>query len=62
MFTCTIEPVDLLDDGMRLISRSVTQSGKYPIVSQENPELVAQTLFEKSRRAQLRDRNFRRMA
>jgi len=51
------EPILLPDDGLRLIRTGQTKSGGYRIVSQENPELIALTIYEKKRRQQVRLRN-----
>lgn len=55
-----IDPIELADDGLRETHRGHTRAGKAPFVCLNNPELIAAVAFEKSRRATIREINFRR--
>lgn len=56
------EPVsiDLPDDGQRFVSRGVTKRGGYPVVNLSNPQVIADTLFYKSLRSQIKETNIQR--
>lgn len=55
-----LDPIDLPDDGMREVKRGKTKVGKAMFVVLENPQLIAQVAFEKSRRRTIGEQNFRR--
>lgn len=55
-------PIDLYDDGLRLDQAGETKCGRYPFVAFYNPELVAESLAQRSLKAQIKLQNERRFA
>jgi len=55
-----LDPIDLPDDGLREVKRGETKRGSALFVVLENPQLIAQVAFEKSRRRTIGEQNFRR--
>lgn len=59
-----LDPIDLKDDGMREQRHGEIGKGdliaKALFVCHDNPQLIAQVAYEKSRRRTIRETNFRR--
>lgn len=51
--------IELHDDGMRLVKKSETTVGHYPMVQLHNPEHIADVIQEKRKRALIQETNVR---
>lgn len=54
-----VTPIDLYDDGVRLVRKGTTEAGSYPIIQQHNPDHIAYVIQEKRRRQLIQETNWR---
>ena len=54
------KPIELHDDGMRIVNHGKTTSGAFPYICLENTQLVAHVVAIKKEREMIQRRNDRR--
>ena len=53
-----VTPIDLYDDGVRLVRKGTTEVGGFPYIQQHNPDHLAYIFQEKKRRKLIQETNW----